>query len=102
MKNFNKIISQVDTKKLTNNTQRLFFHLLAANGEWVSSKKLNSMMRSVSQRISELRDPNFGGFSVQCKRATEIGLDGDRNTFYYRLVPRSVTVKKAKSLLRIK
>lgn len=102
MKNINKFISNVNTDEFTNNTQRVFFHLLAAKGEWVSGKKLNSIIRSASRRARELRQPEFGNFKIQCKRASEIGMDGDANTFYYRLVPKSVSVTRAKKLLGMK
>lgn len=92
-KNVNQIVSNIDRRKLRNNTQRALFSLLNAEGEWVARTQIR--IPSVGSRLRDLRKEEFGGFDVQCVPASELNKTGsNRQTTrltYYRLNPRSVT-----------
>lgn len=84
------MLRSVNRKQLRNNTQRIAYRLLSANGEWVSRRQLETSVSSATARIRDLRKDEFGGFQVQCASATELGKRGDQYTFFYRIPPRSV------------
>ena len=98
------VVSGVNRRHLTNNTQRVLLSLVNAvsNGGWVARTALR--VPSVGARIRDLRKAEFGGFKVECALASEINRDGvstvtDRQTFY-RIVPTTVTVSALQQVLK--
>lgn len=95
--NVKTLVSRINRRRLTNNTQKALLALLTANEEWVSRSSIR--VPSVGARLRDLRKPQFGGFKVECasanklERRTRRGSSGNRQTFY-RLNPNSVTLSK--------
>ena len=91
--NVSSVVSQVNRRKLTNNTQRVLLALLISKDEWVSRSSIR--VPSVGSRLRDLRKPQFGGFKIECVSANKLnrktnGVIDNHQTFY-RLNPSSVT-----------
>lgn len=87
------VLKNINRRTFTNNTQKVAYRLLAADGSWVSRKELEKYVTSASARVRDLRKSQFGSFIVECASATELNRKGDRGSFFYRIRPTSV--KKA-------
>lgn len=91
------MVSRINKRRLTNNTQRVLLTLLTSKSEWVSRTSIR--IPSVSARLRDLRKAQFGGFKVECasanklERKTRKGAVHSRQTFY-RLNPTSVTTSR--------
>lgn len=92
--NIKKLLASVNRRKLRNNTQRVLFALLTAEGEWVSRSSIR--IPSVGARLRDLRKPQFGGFKVECVSASKLGkrIPENRRPTYYRVNPNSVTLSR--------
>lgn len=91
------MISKIDRRKLTNNTQRALLALLTATTEWVPRTSIN--VPSVGARLRDLRKTEFGQFQVQCKRPRQLERKTrTANQTFYRLDPKSVTLKKVQKV----
>lgn len=85
------MLKNVNRRQFRNNTQRVAYRLLSANGEWISRRQLESTVGgAVTSRVRDLRKAEFGGFQVQCASATELGKRGDHRSYFYRIPPRTV------------
>lgn len=93
-----QMVERVDTRRCTNNTQKVLVRLLRADGEWVSRKAMQ--VPSASSRVRDLRTEEFGNFDVECATARELGREGDGRRTYYRLVPTTVTPERVERVLR--
>jgi hypothetical protein len=85
--NVKALLSRVDVRRCSNNTQRVLIQMLRGN-EWVSRDSLK--VSSPSSRVRDLRTDRFGGFRIECQSARELG-KGNSGT-YYRLDPKTVTI----------
>ena len=94
--NTTKFVSGLNRRKFTNNTQRVLHTLITANGEWVVRGAFR--VPTSGARLRDLRKDRFGGFKVQCKSAASLGLSGGRNTFYYRLPVKNVTLTRLQTI----
>lgn len=98
-----KVVSKIDRRKLTNNTQKVLWDLLHATTEWVSSSSIK--VPSATSRLRDLRKPEFGGFEVECasssvlERKKHKRISNYRQT-YYRLVPDSVTLNRVNQVFK--
>ncbi len=99
MKNLTKFLTRVNTRDLTNNTQRVALKLLEANGSWIESSDLRRAVPSATARVRDLRKSEFGSLAVECATAAELHKAGGKNTFFYRINPRKLTVKQVANLL---
>ncbi len=87
------IVSRVDTSRLRNNTQRVLLQMLSKGDEWIERTALK--VPSAASRIRDLRMERFGGFTVECQTARQLGRnvkDGARR--FYRLAPSTITLKR--------
>jgi hypothetical protein len=91
------IVSSVDPRTLTSNTQRALLALLRADGSWVSRGSVR--VSNATARMRELRRPEFGGFAVEVATAKELGKPS--TTTYYRVNPSSVTPERVKRVFKI-
>lgn len=85
------VLSRVNRRNLTNNSQRALYRLLSADGEWVPRTQIR--VPSVGSRVRDLRTPKFGQFQVECATSTDLKRrvrDG-RVLTYYRIKPATVT-----------
>ena len=87
---------QAKNRKLTNNTQKVGYRLLSANGEWLPRSRLTDIPSGTS-RARDLRKEEFGGFQVECKSSEALKRPG-RKTFYYRINPSKVTKEQIDTL----
>lgn len=99
-----QVVSSVNRRRLTNNTQRVLLSLVNAsnNGGWVARTALR--VPSVGARIRDLRKPEYGGFKVECVSATDLNRNRvstvtSQQTFY-RIVPKTVTVSALQQVLK--
>lgn len=99
--NLKSVIKNVNRRSLTNNTQKVALKLLAANGEWVSRGELSRVANSAAARVRDIRKTQFGGFTVECASAASLNKRGDRNSFYYRIRPNTVTRQQLVTLFNI-
>ena len=90
-------IQNIQSRKLTNNTQRVGLRLLAAGGEWISRSRLEKIP-SATARIRDLRKVQFGSFQVECKSSDDLKKKTSKNTFYYRINASKVTKKQLEQL----
>lgn len=90
-------IQNIQSRKLTNNTQRVGLRLLAAGGEWISRSRLVKIP-SATARIRDLRKEQFGGFQVECKSSEDLKKRASKKTFYYRINTNKVTKKQLDKL----
>jgi len=88
--NIKTALKNVNRRNFTNNTQKVAYRLLNADGSWVSRKDLERSVTSAAARIRDLRKDKFGAFSVECASASSLNRRGDRGTFFYRIRPTSV------------
>lgn len=92
-------ISNVNRRALSTYNQKALYSLVKnmrdGNG-WVSSRNLKSSTGEV--RVRELRKEKFGAFEVECVSASELGKSAKPGTFFYRIVPRSVTLTKLRDI----
>lgn len=93
-----ELVGKLDTRKCTNNTQKVLVRLLRADGDWVSRRAIQ--VPSASSRVRDLRTEEFGKFEVECATARELGREGDGRRTYYRLAPTSVTPERVERVLR--
>jgi hypothetical protein len=93
-KEVRRFMDRIDSRRLTNNTQRALLALLRSEGEWVSRQSIR--VRSATSRIRDLRTNEYGAFDVQCATATELKrpVRGVAQPTFYRLNPRSVTLSR--------
>ena len=99
--NIKNTLKDVNRRRLTSNTQKVAFKLLNANGTWVRRSALERVARSAASRIRDLRKPQFGRFQVECESASTLGMRGDRNTFFYRIRPNTVSKRQVDTVFRI-
>lgn len=99
--NVKKVLKGVNRRSFTNNTQKVAFKLLDANGSWVPRSTLERAAASASARVRDLRKPQFGRFKVECESASSLNKNGNRNTFFYRIRPNTVTKKQVETVFRI-
>ena len=99
-KDVRDFVSSLNSRKFTNNTQRVLFALLGALKEsddgWISLDKLR--VNSAGARVRDLRKSQFGSFDVQCRSASRLDRRGTRHTFYYRLAQRNLSVSKLRKV----
>jgi hypothetical protein len=88
--NIKSAIKKINNRNFTNNTQKVAYRLLNADGSWVSRKDLERSVASASARVRDLRKDKFGAFTVDCASAVSLNRRGDRSTFFYRIRPTSV------------
>jgi len=92
------LVNRINRRKLTNNTQRALLSLLIRKGQWMSRTTLR--MPNVGSRIRDLRKSEFGAFKVDCVNANKLSRKrGSKITTrptYYRLDPKSITLKALK------
>lgn len=91
-------LKNVNRNKLTNDTQRVAFRLISANGQWVSRGDLNRITPSATARARDLRKAEFGKFKVECASGDEIGRG---NTTYYRIPTTNVTSGRVQAVFRV-
>lgn len=94
-KNVERIVSNIDRRKLKNNVQRTLFALLTSKDEWVSRSAIR--VNSAASRLRDLRKEEFGGFVVDCATATQLGRKTAKNAArktFYRLRDSSVTLSR--------
>lgn len=92
-------INGLDKKSFTNNTQKALYTLLSSledNDGWVPLSKFR--VNSAGSRIRDLRKNDYGGFNVVCRSASKLDRRGNKNTFYYKLIQKNVTVTKLKNI----
>lgn len=99
--NIKTTLKTINRRKLTNNTQKVAFRLLNANGSWVSRRELEKTISSASARIRDLRKEQFGGFNVECASAPSLKKKGVRGTFFYRIEPSQVKKIQISKIFRI-
>jgi hypothetical protein len=89
------LVSKINKRRLTNNTQRALLALLTSKSEWVARTAMR--IPSIGARIRDLRKAQFGRFTVQCASANRLERRTRRNSArqtFYRLDPNSVTAAK--------
>lgn len=98
-----QVIKGVSRTNLTNNTQRVAYKLLGAEGQWLSRTQIAGKgITSVAARIRDLRKPQFGNFKVECKSAGELGKrSSKRGVYYYRINPTTVSKKQVTKVFKI-
>lgn len=94
-------LKKINRRSFTNNTQKVAWRLLRADGKWVSRSELERVATSAAARARDLRKKNFGHFKVECEPAKTLGKRGDQNTFFYRIPKTSVTNKQLEAIFRI-
>ncbi len=95
------IINEINTRRLTSNTQKAAHRLLSANGRWLSRADLSRTVKSAAARIRDLRKDEFGAFEVECRSAIELNKQGNYRSFYYRINPNSVTKSQIARVFRL-
>lgn len=85
-----KLLKKINNRTFTNNTQRVAYRLLTAEGSWISKKDLERSIPSATSRVRDLRKEKFGNFTVECASAAELNRRGDHTVFFYRIRPTSV------------
>ena len=100
-KKASEVLSNVNRRRLRNNTQRVLLSLVAADG-WVARTALR--VPSATARVRDLRKSEFGSFVVECASAADLGRDNrstvtDRQTFY-RIVPQTITFSALQQALK--
>lgn len=99
--NIKSVLKSVNRRQLTSNTQKVAYKLLAANGSWVRRSELERVATSAAARVRDLRKPEFGRFKVECESASSLNKNGDRNTFFYRIRPTTVSKRQVETVFRI-
>jgi len=90
-----QIVSGLNRRSFTNNTQRVLHTLLTAPGDgWVTLAKLR--VPSAGSRVRDLRKEEFGEIEVECASATALGVRGGNNTFLYRVARRGLTATQVR------
>ena len=92
--NVTHVLNKIDRRNLTNNTQKVAYKLLSANGEWVPRSALSKVARSAAARVRDLRKEEFGAFVVDCASASELNRRGTKSTYFYRIRPGWVTKRQ--------
>lgn len=100
MSQIKSVISSISRSQVKNNTQRVALRLLAADGQWVPRHKL-TRVPSATARIRDLRKERYGSFQVECASSDELSRKTSKKTYYYRIVPSSVTAEQVRSLFAI-
>jgi hypothetical protein len=98
-----RAIKNIRRTNLTNNTQRVAYKLLEAEGQWLSRSQIAGRgITSVAARIRDHRKPQFGKFRVECKSAGDLGKRSvRRGVFYYRINPNTVNKKQVAKVFKI-
>lgn len=92
------LLEKINRRSL-NNTQRVLFRLLSADGEWVSRSAIR--VPSVGSRIRDLRKAEFGGFGVRCATATALQRrTRDGKATFYALDTSTVTSARVRQAFR--
>lgn len=91
------MVSNINRRHLTSNTQKVAYKLLTARG-WVSRSELERHVPNATARARDLRKPQFGGFTVECAPAAVLGKRGDANSYFYRIPPKTVTKSKVQAI----
>ena len=99
--NIRSTLNVVKRNSLTNNTQRVAYKLLSANGSWVSRSDLGRVSASAPARARDLRKPQFGQFEVECEPARALKRNAKRNSFLYRIHPGTVTKQQVETVFII-
>ncbi len=99
--NIKSELQSINRRTLTNNTQKVAFRLLGANGEWVSRRDLERNISSAAARVRDLRKSQFGGFNVECASASELNRRGEKGSYFYRITPASVKRAQIKTVFRV-
>lgn len=93
-------INSLNRRDFTNNNQRVLYTLVRAldsgTDGWVSTKSLR--VSSAGSRVRSLRTDEFGGFKIDCDKASRLERRGEG--FYYRLGDRNLTLAKLRRLFR--
>ena len=99
-KSVQNIVSGINRRSLSNNTQKVLWSLLTTSNKdgWVSRTSFS--VNSPSARVRDLRKAQFGSFSIECSRTNGSSrkVKSDVRQTFYRIVPSSVTpaaLKKA-------
>ena len=99
--NIKTVLRSVNRRTLTNDTQKVAHKLLAANGDWVRRSELERVAGSAAARVRDLRKREFGRFKVDCEPASSLEKRGTKNTFFYRIRPKTVSKKQVETVFRI-
>jgi len=99
--NIKSELQSINRRTLTNNTQKVAFRLLGANGAWVSRKDLERTITSAAARVRDLRKVQFGGFAVECASASALNRKGDKGAFFYKITPSSVRKTQINTIFRV-
>lgn len=101
MKNVERVrqaVRRVDTRQLTNNTQRALVAMIMSEDEWVSRSAIR--VPSAAARIRDLRKEEFGQFQVECRTASELNRrTRNPRATYYRIKPETVTLSRVRKVL---
>lgn len=100
-KSVTNIISTINRRKLSSNTQKIALALLKAEGTWLSRNQLERIVPSATARVRDLRQERFGEFEVECEAAPLLNKRGSSKDFYYRINPTTVSVDQVKSVFRV-
>ena len=99
--NMRNVLRVVRRNNLTNNTQKVAYKLLSANGSWVPRTELERIASSAPARARDLRKSQFGNFRVDCSPANVLKRTGTKHTFFYRIKPGTVTKQQVETVFRI-
>lgn len=102
------MVARLKREQLRNNVQKVLLTLLMTSTKdgWVARTAFR--IPSVGSRLRDLRKMEFGGFAVECQRASALRQTGRRvkpsvvttQQTYYRISPTSVTVAALKQALK--
>ncbi len=59
------------------------------------------MAKSAAARVRDLRKTQFGKFRVECSSAASLKKRGERNTYFYRIRPNTVTKRQVETVFRM-
>jgi hypothetical protein len=92
-------VGNLNKKTFTNNVQRVLYHLLTAEGDWVRLDRTN--IPSSEARARDLRKSQYGEFNIFCRSANDLHVVGATptcKTHYYKLGQRNLTIGKLKTV----
>lgn len=89
-------VSQLSRRDFTSNTQRVLHTLLMTNSPdgWVSRSAIR--VPSAAARLRDLRKPAYGALEIECASASDLCRRGTKNTFFYRINPRGLTLSQVR------
>ena len=83
-----RYVERLNTRRFTNNVQRVLYTLLNKGGEWVDTGTFR--VNSADSRLRDLRKNEYGRFNVVCRR--------QEDTTQYRIVVRDLTVAQLREV----